>query len=190
MKIALLNKKGGVGKTPFAFSIAKDLGYFLQSNDNSCIEQIYPGKAKILEKVVDLDDCVYDFGGYVAPGVSEILAKCDVIVIPCLPSYNSSLRTLETINEVRPLCDNIILLATDYKDAKEENFLEKELDERYDDIPIFYFKNSKIVNNAVNTGLSFLELYNENGLTRRSYGNFIAEYRRLLKLIKRSKRQK
>ena len=31
MKIAVINKKGGVGKTPFAFSIAKDLGYFLQT---------------------------------------------------------------------------------------------------------------------------------------------------------------
>lgn len=28
MKIAVINKKGGVGKTPFAFSIAKNLGFF------------------------------------------------------------------------------------------------------------------------------------------------------------------
>lgn len=27
MKIAVINKKGGVGKIPFAFSIAKDLGF-------------------------------------------------------------------------------------------------------------------------------------------------------------------
>ena len=31
MKIAVINKKGGVGKTPFAFSIAKDLNMYLQS---------------------------------------------------------------------------------------------------------------------------------------------------------------
>ncbi len=48
MIISVINKKGGVGKTPFAFSIAKDLEYFLQSNDNSIIEKIYPEKAKIL----------------------------------------------------------------------------------------------------------------------------------------------
>lgn len=27
MKIAVIDKKGGVGKTPFAFSIVKDLGF-------------------------------------------------------------------------------------------------------------------------------------------------------------------
>ncbi|HED0543717.1 TPA: hypothetical protein R4K23_001781, partial [Campylobacter jejuni] len=48
MIISVVNKKGGVGKTPFSFSIAKDLEYFLQSNDNSIIEKIYPEKAKIL----------------------------------------------------------------------------------------------------------------------------------------------
>lgn len=35
MIISILNKKGGVGKTPFAFSIAKDLSLYLQSNDTS-----------------------------------------------------------------------------------------------------------------------------------------------------------
>ncbi|ECR5838712.1 ParA family protein, partial [Campylobacter coli] len=28
MIISVINKKGGVGKTPFAFSVAKDLEYF------------------------------------------------------------------------------------------------------------------------------------------------------------------
>ncbi|WP_264828631.1 hypothetical protein [Helicobacter suis] len=47
MIISVINKKGGVGKTAFSFSIAKDFGLFLQSNDNSLIEQLYQGKAKI-----------------------------------------------------------------------------------------------------------------------------------------------
>lgn len=37
MIVSVINKKGGVGKTPFAFSVAKDLGHFLQSNDNSIL---------------------------------------------------------------------------------------------------------------------------------------------------------
>ena len=184
MKIALINKKGGVGKTPFAFSIAKDLDMFLQSNDNSCIEQIYPNKAKILAEVKDINNCVYDFGGFASSGVLDIIAKCNCIIIPCLPTYNSFLRTIETINEIRSKNKNIILLATDFKDNREEEFLELELDKRYNDIPIFYFKNSKIINHAINTGLSFMELYNENPLAKHSYSNFINEYRRLLKQIK------
>lgn len=184
MKIALINKKGGVGKTPFAFSIAKDFDMFLQSNDSSCIEQIYKDKALISNEVKLLDNCVYDFGGYTASGVVEIIKECDCVVVPCLPTYNSFLRTLETINEIVAINKNIILLATAYKDDKEKEFLSDNLSD-YKDMPIFYFKNSKIVNNAVNSGMSFLELYNENSLMKHSYINFINEYKRLLSEIKK-----
>lgn len=47
MSISVINKKGGVGKISISFSLAKDLGYALQSNDNSVIEIIYPDKARI-----------------------------------------------------------------------------------------------------------------------------------------------
>ena len=183
MRIALINKKGGVGKTPFAFSIAKDFDMFLQSNDSSCIEQIYKNKALISDEVKLLDNCVYDFGGYTASGVIEIIKQCNCVIIPCLPTFNSFLRTLETINEVKEINENIILLATAFKDDKEKEFLISGLAE-YKKMPIFYFKNSKIVNNAVNTGMSFFELFEENSLSQRSYVNFIEEYKRLLDKIK------
>jgi len=69
MIISILNKKGGVGKTPFAFSIAKDLSLYLQSNDTSCIEQIYPNYAVITDTPKRIDNCVYDFGGFKSAGV-------------------------------------------------------------------------------------------------------------------------
>ncbi len=63
MVVSVVNKKGGVGKTAFSFSIAKDLGLFLQSNGSSLIEQLYPGKAKISAYPKLIANCVYDFGG-------------------------------------------------------------------------------------------------------------------------------
>lgn len=141
--------------------------------------------AKILPVVKNLDNCVYDFGGFVAPGVLDIIKECNFVIIPCLPSYNSFLRTIETIEEIKEINKNIIILGTDFKDEKEETFLENELDNRYETIPTFYFKNSKIVNNAINFGLSFEELYNETPLSKSSYVNFYREYKRLLKFIKR-----
>ena len=59
-----------------------------------------------------------------------------------------------------------------------------ELEVRYKNFPIYYFKNSKILNNAINTGMSFMELYSENGLSKNSYANFIDEYKKLLYKIK------
>lgn len=189
MRIALINKKGGVGKTPFAFSLAKDLELYLQSNDNSCIEKIYPGKAKISNKVKAIDDCVFDFGGFAAAGVLDVIGQSDCVIVPCTAVFNSVLRTDETIKEILPFNKNIILLATNFKDAREEEILRAELDKRYPNFERFYFKQSKIVNNSINYGMSFSELYNESPIAKRSYSNFMAEYKKLIKVIKKFARK-
>lgn len=41
MNLAVLQLKGGVGKTPLSFSLAKDLGLNWQSNDDSVVLQFY-----------------------------------------------------------------------------------------------------------------------------------------------------
>jgi cellulose biosynthesis protein BcsQ len=102
MILSIINKKGGVGKTPISFSLAKDLGYYLQSNDNSVIESIYPDMAKITEHPSLIDNCIYDFGGFVDAGVLQIIKESDVVMIPCSIDFNSILRTVETIEEIQP----------------------------------------------------------------------------------------
>ena len=148
MIISVINKKGGVGKTPFAFSIAKDLDMFLQSNDNSIIESIYPNKSKISKELILLDNCVYDFGGFVEKGIIEILKGSDFIIIPCTQLFNSMLRTIESINEIQSFNKNIIVLITDYKDEKDKNLIEETLTENLSDLSFYYFKHSKIVDNC------------------------------------------
>lgn len=186
MNIALLNKKGGVGKTTFGFSIAKDLGCYMQSNDYSIIEQIYPGKAKISKNMELVDaDCVYDFGGFVASGVLDIIKHCDYIIVPILPSLNAIFKAVETIKEIYAYNKNIIILATGFKDDKEKEFLRVNLEAtKINPVAVYYFKFSKILNNSINAGMSFLELYDENPLARRGYEVFISEYKKLLARLK------
>ncbi|RAX59329.1 hypothetical protein CCZ01_00925 [Helicobacter monodelphidis] len=186
MIISVINKKGGVGKTPFAFSIAKDLGYFLQSNDNSIIEQIYPQKAKILLTPKKIDNCVYDFGGFVEKGILEIVKESDYIIVPCTSDYNSLLRTLETLNEIGN-SNKVCILVTDYRDDKEKNQICETLDSNFTDLNLFFFKFSKIIRNSTSSGASFTELYNENNLSRLSYTNFFNEYQKLLSFITKEK---
>ena len=57
MIVTFFNKKGGVGKTTLAFNVAKDLDFFLLSNDDSVIESIYPNKAKIMSNIKLLGVC-------------------------------------------------------------------------------------------------------------------------------------
>lgn len=112
MIISIINKKGGVGKTPISFSLAKDLGYYLQSNDNSVIESIYPDMAKISLNPEIIENCIYDFGGFVTAGVLPILKASSAILIPTSNDYNSILRTVETIEEIQPLNENIFIVVT------------------------------------------------------------------------------
>ena len=184
MVVSVINKKGGVGKTPFAFSIAKDLNLFLQSNDNSIIEKIYPQKAKILPTPKLIDNCVYDFGGFVEKGILEILQDSDCIIVPCTSNYNALLRTLETLNEIKECSKKIGILVTDYRDEKEKQLICETLESNFTDLNLFFFKFSKIIENSMSSGASFTELYNENNLTRLSYTNFVNEYQRLLNFIK------
>lgn len=187
MIISVINKKGGVGKTSFAFSIAKDLGLYLQSNDASIIESIYPKMSKITENPKLIDDCVFDFGGFVSHGVLEIAKNSDFIIVPCTTLYNSILRSVETINEIKPVNSNIIVLNTDYNSEADKEQVESALRENFTDLEFFYFKHSKILENSMRNGASFKELSSDNPLAKISYKNFIDEYERLLNKLKNIK---
>lgn len=184
MIISIINKKGGVGKTPFAFSIAKDLDMFLQSNDNSIIESIYPNKSKISKQPSLLDNCVYDFGGFVEKGIVNILKESDFIIIPCTELYNSILRSIETINEIKAINKNITLLVTAYKDEKGKEIIKDTITNNTLSLDFYFFKYSKIIDNAMINALSFTELYNETPLSKKAYKNFFDEYSKLLNTIK------
>lgn len=189
MIISVINKKGGVGKTSFAFSIAKDLGLYLQSNDASIIEQIYPQKAKISTSLQLLDNCVYDFGGFVDSGVLEIIKNSDYVIVPCTSLYNSILRTIETISEIKKFNLNIIVLVTDWNSESDKSYILETLESNFADLDYYFFKHSKILENAMRTGASFKELTQENGLSRMSYAVFFQEYERLIETLKSKEEQ-
>lgn len=184
MVISVINKKGGVGKTPIAFSIAKDLGYYLQSNDNSVIESIYPDMARISASPELIDDCVYDFGGFVDTGVINIIKTSAIVIIPVSIDYNSILRAVETIEEIQPLNQNIIVIVT--KTEKEGDFemVREAIGRHFDELQYFEFRLSKAFKNAIETGLSLTELYNETPLSRSAYKTVYNQYNTVLELFK------
>lgn len=184
MIISVLNKKGGVGKTPFALSLAKDLKLFLQSNDNSTIEQLYPNMAKISKEPQLLVNCVYDFGGFVDKGMLNIIKNSNYIIIPTLPTYNSILRSIETISELEKFNKNILVLITGYSEESKREELEKAFKNKFDFLKYFYFRQSKIVENSIVYGMSFTELYSQSGLSKSSYKKFFKEYEKLLNYLK------
>jgi len=183
MVISVVNKKGGVGKTPISFSIAKDLGYYLQSNDNSVIESIYPNMAKISVSPDLIDDCVYDFGGFVDAGVIDIIKTSAAVLIPCSTDFNSIVRTVETIEEIGQYNDNIIVVVTKTEKEGEFGSVRDTISIHFDNLSFYELRLSKVFKNSIETGLSIRELYNENPLSRSAYKTVYRQYLTLLELF-------
>ncbi|WP_104710188.1 hypothetical protein [Helicobacter felis] len=189
MIFSTINKKGGVGKTAFSFSIAKDLKLFLQSNDNSIIESLYPNKTRISAHPSLLQDCVYDFGGFIERGVLDIARNSDAILIPCTPLYNAVLRTIESIQELQSIAVPLIVLITDFQSQKEKEQVVSTLQSNFTDLHFFFFKHSRILENSMRTGLSFKELAMQTPLAKLQYKTFIDEYQCLLETLQSKGKQ-
>ena len=186
MIISVINKKGGVGKTPISFSLAKDLGYVLQSNDNSVIETIYHGNARIGRPILQ-DDCVYDFGGFVDSGVLDIIKASNAVIVPCSIDYNALMRTVETIEEIIAVNSNIIIVIT--KTEKESDFetFRDEISSFFEDLYFLELRNSKIFKNSMETGKTVTQLYQETPLSKSAYRTVYQQYQSLIELFNSDK---
>ena len=184
MNLAVLQLKGGVGKTPLSFSLAKDLGLNWQSNDDSVVPQFYK-KGKILDRCEIAPDTIYDFGGFASAGVFDILKHCDFIIVPITPNPNAIKRAASTISQIKPLGRRILGIVTDVSS-------QKEFDETISEIKnakivcnkFFVLKSSRAFENAITMGKSFTELYDESPLSKRQYRSFIEMYNKIIDYIK------
>ena len=184
MILAVLQLKGGVGKTPLSFSLAKDLGLNWQSNDDSVIPQFYK-KGKILDRCEIAHDTIYDFGGFASAGVFDILKRCDFIIVPITPNPNAIKRAASTVSQIKPLGRRILGIVTDVSSQKE--FDETVLEIKNAKIvcnKFFVLKSSRAFENAITMGKSFIELYDESPLSKRQYRSFIEMYKKIVGYIK------
>ena len=175
MIISIYNKKGGVGKTSLSFSLAKDLNYFLISNDDSVIEKVYENKAKIIQEPKLIKNCVYD------SNILHIIKESDIVIIPLTSDLNSFKKTISTLEEIDT--QKVVFVATR---SEKEDFedIKKYLTSKYD-FPLFEIKNSRIWSKTFVKKMSALELKNENSINSYIYRNSINGYIDLLNYIKK-----
>lgn len=196
MKIAVINKKGGTGKTPIAMSLAIDLNLTIATNDTSVLgyfamqeKHYFYQKAffisdKELENFQMQENQIFDFGGWTSKGILKVLAQCNKILIPCsAENPNSILQTASTISELQVFNSKIIVIITMHEREEEFEAKQKELKEHFD-LPIIPLKKSKIFSNVISKGLSVKEIYSENQTSRHIYRNIYPQYDALLNLVK------
>ena len=179
MNIVFYNKKGGVGKTSLAYNVARDLGFFLISNDDSIIETAYEGQAKIMPKIklIENQNIVYDLGGFTDPNVVDILKAADMVVIPTIADINSLKRTVNSMKEVAVFTKNIMIIGNIVK-QKDQEFIAEYVNAE------FFIRESKIFQKSFIEQKSITEIFNESKLHQYRYRNIYKEYESLLKHLK------
>jgi len=186
MIISVINKKGGVGKTPLSVSLAIDLDYYLITNDDSVVEDIMPNPDMVMiqREPVLVDDTVYDFGGFVSDSMLHIIEKSDIILVPCDNKIDSKKRTVKTIFEIQKYNSNIHIVATDYKKDKELIEIKADLRDVLPNIPVLELKHTGLYDKVVEYGKSFNDMAKESPLIKRNCRAVIGQYNEILKTVK------
>ena len=187
MIISVINKKGGVGKTPLSVGLAIDLGYYLITNDDSVVEDIMPNPDMVMiqREPSLVKDTVYDFGGFVSDSMLHIIENSDIILVPCDSKIDSKKRTVKTILEIEKYNTNIYIVATDYKKDKELEELKADLKEVLPNTPILELKHTALYDKVVEYGQSLNDMAKESPLINRNCKIVIAQYNHILETIKK-----
>ena len=183
--ITFFNKKGGTGKTSLAFSVAKDLNYPLLSNDDSVIEEIYPKKAKIMDKIEVIDhDVVYDLGGFIDSNSIAVFKASNIIFIPTTLDINAIKRTINSAMELNQFCTNIVIVINRVKKDKIGKY--KQSIEALKGLgkPVLYVRESEAITNSIHLGKTITELYSQSNFTKNQYKGIFEDYSKLLTIAK------
>ena len=183
--ITFFNKKGGTGKTSLSFSVAKDLNYPLLSNDDSVIEEIYPSKAKILERLQLIEhDVVYDLGGFIDEDAIEIFKGSSIVVVPTTLDINAIKRTINSVMEINAYCSNILIVINRIKLDKLGKYRQSIEALKGLGKPIVHVRETEAITNSIHLGKTITELYSENNFTKNQYKGIYHDYNKLLTEIK------
>lgn len=183
MKIAVITTDGGAGKTAISFALAKELDYYLISNDDSVIELVYPDMAQITKEPTIIDDTVYDFGGFVDDGVLNIIKHCDIVIVPCINDMNSKMKAIRIIDELSKYNNRFLVVATRVENTQDFTEVKISIQDEFEDIKVLPLRKTKMFKNGLEFGLSPLELIAESKQIAYAGRNFIPEYKEVLEYV-------
>lgn len=179
--ISVASTKGGVGKTSLAFSLAKDLNYRYATNDMSVVLNKYKNARYHPNKIPLYPDTVYDFGGFIDKHSDEILRESDIIIVPTINDLNSIMKSLMMIKKFKE--KTILVFANMIDNPGDAETIRTKVHEHFPNLAFTYMRRTKLLKNALETGMSANEFYRMNSQTLHLYKQAHSEYNKILKLF-------
>jgi len=209
MKIAVYSSKGSAGKTPISTNIALDKDFCIGTNeafhvyegfipDNQLIalhtEEAFP--SDLVEHDIDI---VFDLAGSIsklAVSISSALKMADVVIVPVYNEYKALVASLNTINQIRKINTNIIVVATklqkqkcdvftdDWTQSEDFKNIESAVRAKFGlDIPVLPLKFSKVFDNIFEEQKSIRQMMSATGLARHTYKDVAKQFDEIYKVI-------
>ena len=134
MKITVFNAKGGVGKTPISYNIAKDCGYGIATNETyNVLDRVFPEDNLLVvppnEEFPELPDemnVVFDLGGAIgtdsAPSILSAVKMSDIVLVPVENEYKAINGAFHSIEEILPHNPNVAIIVTKLEKRRGEIF--------------------------------------------------------------------
>ncbi len=188
--------KGGVGKT--ALSVSMSMEMFrngievpIISNDPvSIVEKVMGDNGWILPQGKEFpselkknSDYILDLGGFLEQRIIDVIKKSKTVIIPTPNDYASIQATIMTVNDVKKLNKNLVMVVNRI-DKKEFMDFYEVIRDACGNFPVFPLKNSKAFENCQIQKKSIYQMMEDEPVRKKAYTEVQNQLNKIIEHLK------